>query len=152
MARKTKTVTIESGRDQGKSFLITEMPVTKADKWANTALCHMMRAGITINKDQAMLIADSLDPSKEEKIDEFGGMLELAKVIGRSLGGIDPEVLYDLRMELFWSCVKVVSSAGVVREVLDINEELEDPESLALLQKEALTLHIGFLTRGSSQT
>ena len=49
MARKTKTLVIESGRDQGKSFLITEMPVTRADKWANTALLAMLRGGVDIS-------------------------------------------------------------------------------------------------------
>ena len=48
MARKTKTVVIESGRDNGKIFLVTEMPVTKADKWANTALLAMMRGGVDV--------------------------------------------------------------------------------------------------------
>ena len=35
MARKTQTYTIDSGgRDKGKTFLITEMPATKAEDWA----------------------------------------------------------------------------------------------------------------------
>jgi hypothetical protein len=42
MARKIKDVTIDVGRDAGKTFRITEMPVTKADKWANTALLAML--------------------------------------------------------------------------------------------------------------
>ena len=50
MARKTKTVVIESGRDEGKSFLVTEMPVTKADKWANSALLAIIVTGKQIGR------------------------------------------------------------------------------------------------------
>ena len=60
MARKTKTLVIESGRDQGKSFLITEMPVTRADKWANTALLAMLRGGVDVGGVNFGLIADTM--------------------------------------------------------------------------------------------
>ena len=35
---KTKTITIETGRDKGKSFVITEMPAAQADNWAMRCL------------------------------------------------------------------------------------------------------------------
>ena len=38
MALKTKKITIEKGRDAGTTFLLTEMPIVKADKWASRAL------------------------------------------------------------------------------------------------------------------
>ena len=38
MARKVEYITIDQeGRDQGKTFKITEMPALKAEKWATRA-------------------------------------------------------------------------------------------------------------------
>lgn len=31
MARKKRTINIDTGRDKGKTFLITEMPIMQAD-------------------------------------------------------------------------------------------------------------------------
>ena len=44
MARKTKIVTIAAeGRDYGKSYLLTEMPALKAEKWATRAMMALIR-------------------------------------------------------------------------------------------------------------
>lgn len=46
MARKTKRVTITAeGRDKGKQFEITEMPVDQGERWANRAILMFMNAG-----------------------------------------------------------------------------------------------------------
>ena len=149
MARKTKTVTIESGRDEGKSFLITEMPVTKADKWANTALLAMMRGGVDVGNInfasiQGTITGDSIDPT--------GGMLELARISIAGLGNVTEQVGQELLDQLIDDCVQVVSSAGVTRPLLSVDEEIEDLKTLWVLRKEAFLLHIDFLAEGSSQT
>ena len=154
MARKTKTLVIDSGRDEGKSFLITEMPVTRADKWANTALLAMLRGGVDIGGVDFGLIADTLQKKEGDapKIDPMGGMLEIARVSIAGLGNVTEQVGQDLLEQLINDCVQVISSGGVVRPMLSIDEEIEDIKTLWMLRKEAFLLHIDFLADGSSQT
>lgn len=152
MARKTKTLVIESGRDQGKSFLITEMPVTRADKWANKALCNLLKAGIDPKTVNVNLLINTIDPNQEVKIDRMGGMLELATLLGRAVGGIPYEILQDLKDELIDECVQIIPSGGSPRQFLSIDDELESLLTLESLRKEALLIHIDFLADGSSQT
>lgn len=149
MARKTKKVTIESGRDEGKTFLITEMPVTKADKWANTALLAMMRGGVDVGgvdfgAIQNTIVGGGVDPT--------GGMLELARISIAGLGNVTEAVGQELLDQLINDCVQVVASATAVRPMLDIDDEIEDLKTLWILRKESFLLHIDFLAEGSSQT
>lgn len=153
MARKTKTLVIESGRDQGKSFLITEMPVTRADKWANTALLAMLRGGVDVSDVNFPLIVDTIT-SKDDapKIDPMGGMLELARITIAGLGNVTETVGQELLDQLINDCAQVISSGGVVRQMLSIDDEIEDLKTLWMLRKESFLLHIDFLADGSSQT
>lgn len=152
MARKTKTVVIESGRDDGKSFLVTEMPVTKADKWANTALLAMMRGGVDVGGVNFDLIGNTLMPSDAPKIDVSGGMLELARISIAGLGNVTETVGQSLLDQLIEDCVQVVPTGGAARSMLSIDDEIEDLKTLWTLRKEAFILHIDFLADGSSQT
>lgn len=152
MARKTKTVVIESGRDNGKSFLVTEMPVTKADKWANTALLAMMRGGVDVGGVDFDLIGNTLMPSDAPKIDVSGGMLELARISIAGLGNVTETVGQSLLDQLIEDCVQVVPTGGAARPMLSIDAEIEDLKTLWTLRKEAFILHIDFLADGSSQT
>ena len=152
MARKTKTVVIESGRDDGKSFLVTEMPVTKADKWANTALLAMMRGGVDVGGVNFDLIGNTLMPSDAPKIDVSGGMLELARISIAGLGNVTEAVGQSLLDQLIEDCVQVVPTGGAARPMLSIDDEIEDLKTLWTLRKEAFILHIDFLADGSSQT
>ena len=152
MARKTKTVVVESGRDNGKSFLVTEMPVTKADKWANTALLAMMRGGVDVGGVNFDLIGNTLMPSDAPKIDVSGGMLELARISIAGLGNVTETVGQSLLDQLIEDCVQVVPTGGAARPMLSIDDEIEDLKTLWTLRKEAFILHIDFLADGSSQT
>lgn len=152
MARKTKTVVIESGRDDGKSFLVTEMPVTKADKWANTALLAMMRGGVDVGGVNFDLIGNTLMPSDAPKIDVSGGMLELARISIAGLGNVTETVGQSLLDQLIEDCVQVVPTGGAARSMLSIDDEIEDLKTLWTLRKEAFIIHIDFLADGSSQT
>ena len=152
MARKTKTITLEKGRDKGKSFLITEMPVTRADKWANTALLAMLRGGVDVGNVNFGLIADTIGVGDAPKIDPMGGMLELARITIAGLGNVTETVGQELLDQLINDCAQVISSGGVVRQMLSIDDEIEDLKTLWMLRKESLLLHIDFLADGSSQT
>lgn len=131
MARKTKDITIESGRDAGKSFRITEMPILQADKWAQRALFAIARAGVDTNS-----------------ININGGMLEMAKLALDVVGKIDPEVGGDLLDELL-SCVQIIPTGGVPRSLV-MDSDIEDIKTLFVLRKEVLALHIDFLKSGNS--
>ena len=142
MARKTKTLVIDSGRDEGKSFLITEMPVTRADKWANTALLAMLRGGVDVGNVNFGLIADTIGVGDAPKIDPMGGMLELARITIAGLGNVTETVGQELLDQLINDCAQVISSGGVVRQMLSIDDEIEDLKTLWMLRKESLLLHI----------
>ena len=128
---KTKEVVIENGRDADKCFLVTEMPLLKADKWAQRALFALASGGVD---------AGTLDLS--------GGMLEMAKFAFAAIGNIDPQVGGDLLDELL-ECVQIIPSGGNPRD-FDVETEIQDLKTLYLLRKEALFLHIDFLTQGNS--
>lgn len=154
MARKTKIVTIETGRDEGKSFLITEMPLTRADKWANTALLAMLRGGVDVGNVDFALIADTLQKKEGDapKVDPMGGMLELARISIAGLGNVTEVVGQELLDQLIDDCVQVSSGSNVIRAMLSIDDEIEDLKTLWTLRKESFLLHIDFLADGSSQT
>lgn len=130
MARKTKTIHIDTGRDKGKTFLITEKPIIQADKWAQRALFALAGSGI----DTA-----GINPN--------GGMLEMAKLAISVISRIDPQIGGELLDELL-TCVKIVPSGGLARS-LDIESDIEDLKTLFELRKEALLVHIDFLTNGN---
>ncbi|WP_369608220.1 hypothetical protein [Snodgrassella alvi] len=131
MARKTKDITIESGRDAGKSFRITEMPILQADKWAQRAIFAIARAGVDTGS-----------------INMNGGMLEMARLALDVVGKIDPEVGGDLLDELL-SCVQIIPTGGVPRSLV-MDSDIEDIKTLFVLRKEVLALHIDFLKSGNS--
>lgn len=131
MARKTKDITIESGRDAGKSFRITEMPILQADKWAQRALFAIARAGVDTSS-----------------ININGGMLEMARLALDVVGKIDPEVGGDLLDELL-SCVQIIPTGGIPRSLV-MDSDIEDIKTLFVLRKEVLALHIDFLKNGNS--
>lgn len=131
MARKTKDITIVSGRDAGKSFRITEMPILQADKWAQRAIFAIARAGVDTSS-----------------INMNGGMLEMARLALDVVGKIDPEVGGDLLDELL-SCVQIIPTGGVPRSLV-MDSDIEDIKTLFVLRKEVLALHIDFLKSGNS--
>lgn len=131
MARKTKDITIESDRDAGKTFRITEMPILQADKWAQRALFAIARAGVDTSS-----------------INMNGGMLEMARLALDVVGKIDPEVGGDLLDELL-SCVQIIPTGGVPRSLV-MDSDIEDIKTLFVLRKEVLALHIDFLKSGNS--
>ena len=148
MARKTKDVTIENGRDAGKTFRITEMPVTKADKWANTALLAMMRGGVDVGNVNFGAIKSTITG---DNVDPMGGMLELARISIAGLGNVTDEVGQELLDQLIDDCVKVVASSGTLRDLLNVDDEIQDLKTLWTLRKESFLIHISFLAEGSSQ-
>ena len=49
MARKVSNYTVtKEGRDLGKTFVITEMPASRAEAWATRALLALMAGGVEL--------------------------------------------------------------------------------------------------------
>lgn len=135
MARKTKIVVISAeDRDQGKTFLITEMPPRKAEKWATRALNGIARAGAN------------------EVPDDFAaaGMMGLAALGIRAITTMDfadAEPLLDEMME----CVAFVPDMTKTDQftklpfVLPLNDDhIEEVRTILMLRSEVIELHMGF--------
>lgn len=130
MSLKSKTITIEGGRDNGKKFIIHEMPAAKVDEWAMRALMALAGAGVEV-------------PEANE------GMMGLAKVAFSALGNVPYEKARPLLNELI-DCVEYVPSGGTPRPI-DLNiGDIEDFTNIWKLRKEVFNLHIDFLQQGSS--
>lgn len=122
---KTKEITIEKGRDAGRRFLITEMPVARADAWAMKALLALAGSGFNVPDPQA-------------------GMLGMIGTTLDALGKVDADTAMPLLNELL-DCVQIVPDGGQPRPLnLDFND-VSDFTTLWLLRKEVFALHIDFL-------
>lgn len=127
--RKTTTVTItEEGRDRGKSFLLTEMPASRAEKWALRALLLAAQSGADV--PEAVRGA---------------GMAGLAVLgIQSVIGGVrfaDAEPLLDEMM----GCVQSVPDArrpDVVRVLIE--DDIEEVATRVRLRAEVFALHVNF--------
>ena len=134
MALKTKTLVIENGRDKGKKFIIEEMPLLKADRWASRALIALSGAGLTV-------------PDPKE------GILGVASIALSAFKNIPEETALSLMNELL-DCVSITPEGGAPRK-LDLSfdsEYIEDISTLWKLRYEALLLHIDFLAVDPTQT
>ena len=89
--RKTKTVTVHiKGRDEGKQFLLTEMPASRIEKWAARALLAVAHSGVEVPEEVT-----------------GAGMAALAVVGLRALSGVsfaEAEPLLDEMM----GCVQII--------------------------------------------
>ena len=111
----------------------------------------MLRGGVDVGNVNFGLIADTMGVGDAPKIDPMGGMLELARITIAGLGNVTETVGQELLDQLINDCVQVISSGGVVRQMLSIDDEIEDLKTLWMLRKESFLLHIDFLADGSSQ-
>lgn len=140
MSRLTKLITIPGARDpdtpgqrdNGKTFLLTEMPARQAEAWADRAFLALAASAFDIPKD----------------IDVRGGMAsiyQLALLVGHMRF---PE-LRPLMDELM-SCIKIVPeprnpmSARALIDVGDVNDDIEDATTRIFLRNEVISLHINF--------
>jgi hypothetical protein len=130
MARKELDITISApGRDQGKVFHITEMPASKAEKWAIRTMLALGKSGIEIPDDMAAQ-----------------GMAGIASIGIRAMTNLNFEDAEPLLAEMF-TCVKCVpdpTRPEVTRTLIE--DDIEEVATRLLLRKEILSLHIDFFT------
>ena len=133
MARKVMTYTVtDEGRDKGKTFVLTEMPASKAESWAMRALLALMHGGVEM-------------PEGFERM----GMAGMAEVGMRALAGLRWELAEPLINEMF-DCIQILPDPArpqVVRNLIE--EDIEEPLTRIRLRGEVWKLHTGFLKAGA---
>ena len=134
--RKTKVVIGKSERDKGRAYLITEMPATKAEKWAIRALLGMGKRPDALMKGVDMGHLMSLGM---EGFSMAFQVLGMRAIIG--LDFEDAEPLLDEMME----CVQFLPDAANTDNAVALHEtHIEDVETRLLIRDEVVALHVGF--------
>ena len=126
--RKTETFTIEAeGRDKGKTFLLTEMPATKAEDWAIRVMLALGAANVEIPEGALQL-----------------GMAALAEIGLKKLFALNPATVKPLLDELM-ECIQIQpdKKRPEVRRTL-IESDVEEVKTLLLLKWRVLSLHLDF--------
>lgn len=117
----------DSGRDNGKTFILTEMSAMKAEKWALKALLALMNSGVDVPENaKAMPTA------------------ALAELGLKALGGLSFEVAEPLLEEML-SCITFMpepKTPHVIRPLFE--EDIEEVQTLFKLRLEVLKLHVNF--------
>lgn len=128
MARNVANYTVTNdGRDKGKTFVLTEMPASKAESWAMRALLALMAGGVEV-------------PEGFERL----GMAAMAEIGIRALSGLRWEVAEPLLDEM-WSCIQIMpdpSKPHLVRNLIE--EDIEEITTRVKLRAEVWKLHTGF--------
>lgn len=135
MARKTVVYTVaDTGRDHDKAFLLTEMPASKAEKWAARAMFAMASNGIEIPDDVMN-----------------AGFAGLA-TFGVSLMGKLPFDVADVLLDEMFACVVRVPNIdkpNVTRALIE--DDIEEVLTRVKLRMELFKLHADFFpTAGRS--
>lgn len=136
---KTKNYTIESGRDAGKTFKITEMPAIKADEWAHQLIEQAANSGVNL-KDVDVLNLDT----KSMK-----GMIEIGAAVFSVLGRINYEISREMKFDILNRCVQIVPKGGESRPVL-WDDEIKDFKNYTVLAAHAIGIHVDFLKQGET--
>ena len=124
--RKETEITIETGRDAGKKFKITEMPATQGEKWSMRALGVLGHSGLSIT---------SLGKIPFETIIE--------KVMSAS-----PEEVEPLMDELL-ACASFEKDGAIIKMQGNmVDSVIEDISTIFRLKAESLELNLGFLGIG----
>jgi len=128
MARKQITITIDTpGRDFGKSYRLTEMPASQAEKWAARAFLALAKSGVEI--------PDNIAKAGLAGIAAFG-----LKALG-SMDFADAESLMDEMFQCI-SCIPDLSRPMVVRGLIE--DDIEEVSTRVKLRKEVFGLHVNF--------
>jgi hypothetical protein len=129
MARAVSNYTVDDeGRDKGKTFVLTEMPASRAESWAMRAILALMGG----------------NPDIPEGFEAMG-MAGMAEVGLRALGGLKWETAEPLMAEM-WACVQIMpdpTRPHVVRALIE--EDIEEISTRIKLRAEVFKLHVGFL-------
>lgn len=136
MARRTKNITIaKPNRDQGKCFVLTEMPATQAEQWAVRAFLAIARADFKLSEEL-----------------RGAGMAGIAAVALKSFAGMSWFDAQPLMDEMF-ACIKIMpnpQNTAIVRDLVE--SDIEEVQTRFDLRMEVLELHTGFSIAGYLST
>jgi hypothetical protein len=130
--RREKAVTItDTGRDQGKTFLIREMPASQAEKWAARAFLALAKSGVQL-------------PEGIER----AGFAGIATVGAMALAGVTFHEAEPLMDEMF-RCVSFSPAGGQYQGRPLIEDDIEEVATRLKLRIEVMELHTGFSLAGA---
>lgn len=133
MARTVQTHTVEKqNRDQGKTFIITEMSARAAHKWATKAIFAVMNGGVEIPDDVAAM-----------------GMAGVAVLGMAALSNIPYSVAEPLLNELL-DCVQIKQE--LTTRALWMDDDFEEATTIFDLQRLVLTMHIEPFISGGNRS
>ncbi len=136
MARKVVQYQVkDAGRDQGKAFLLKEMPASQAEKWALRAFLAMASNGIEL-------------PEGVEHTG-FAGIAQMGLSMIGKLPYADAEPLLDEMM----GCVLYIPSPnnpGVSRALIE--DDIEEVATRLKLRVAVFKLHADFSNAGALST
>lgn len=142
MARKVEHLTIPGirsetpgERDNGKTFVLTEMPSIQGERWATQALSLIAKSGVKLPTGA-----------------EGAGMAGLAVVRLASLPAL--QALQDPSLDAWWECVKYQHMPKHPLQPIYQGEacQIEEIGTVNLLRMKVLEIHIGFFSKGSPST
>lgn len=136
MARKSAQFTVtDAGRDNGKVFLLREMPASDAERWALRAFLAMSKHGVEI--------PDGLAESG------FGGLASYGLSLVGKLPFDDAEVL----MEKMFECVSIIPSPAnpnLTRGLVE--DDIEEVATRVKLRVAVFKLHADFSKAAAPST
>ena len=133
--RKVKYVTIaDEGRDKDKTFQLTEMPASQAERWAFRVFQALARTGVDVPEHMA-----------------GSGMAGMAIIGLKALGNMPFFEASELLEEMF-ACIKIVRDKSHPEMAFALMEEdIEEVSTRVTLRTEVFELHTGFSMAGVRQ-
>ena len=139
----TKDVTIKSGSDEGKTFVVKKMGLLQGDSWANRVALALCKSGVDIS---------GLTTHDEKGNVVFRGMLDMVGVVPialKALGGVEEDKALGLLAELTQG-VKIRLPDGSERSVV-MESDITSISTLWDIMIESLKVNLDFLIAGVTQ-
>lgn len=130
MRRVKEVVISEPGRDFGKSFILTEMPAVRAERWGTRALLLAVQAGVDVGnvKGMAGVALAGIQAITRIKFEEVQPLLdEMLDCITFRPAPKDPDP----------------AKAAYARPLM-VDVDIEEVTTLIKLREEVIDLHLGF--------
>ena len=132
--RRSVPITItDEGRDQGKVFIVTEMPAIQGEQWASQLLSLILKSGVNI-------------PDLPEADSGMAGLASLGDAAAPLLA-----VLHDPSLDAWWGCVKYEHKPNLPPQAIMQGDacQIEEIRTIQTLRIEVLKLHTGFFSRAN---
>lgn len=146
MGRHIVEIKIEApGRDQGKVFVLTEMPATVGEKWAMQLAFLLSQAGaLAIPADALQSIGMEAVAGIVPSADAVDPRISLA--LGRALG--------DESLAGWWDCVKYQHAPNLPLQSIMQGEacQIEEIATITHLRMEVVKLHTAFFPDAAAST